>query len=110
MNQSAESDNDQFSTRALRDMEFHAPEGQMRFEERMGLSTHVETSDRGHHNPRHRDEERIEEESNETGRSSPPGTIGEQHEYMSENIESNAIHKIKNHKGYGNQSSIGRKE
>ena len=96
MNQSAESDNDQFSTRALRDMEFHAPEGQMRFEERMGLSTHVETSDRGHHNPRHRDEERIEEESNETGRSSPPGTIGEQHEYMSENIESNAIHKIKN--------------
>lgn len=84
-------------------MEFHAPEGQMRFEERMGLSTHVETSDRGHQNAIVTDQQRaIEEVSNETGRSSPPGTIGEQHEYMSENIESNAIHKIKNHKGYGN--------
>ena len=83
----------------------------MRFEERMGLSTHVETSDRGHQNAIVTDQQRaIEEVSNETGRSSPPGTIGEQHEYMSENIESNAIHKIKNHKGYGNQSSIGRKE
>jgi len=77
----------------------------------MGLSTHVETSDRGSRiNARHQDEERIVEESNETGRSSPPGTIGEQHEYMSENIESNVHTKIKNLKGYGNQSSIGIKE
>lgn len=51
----------------------------------------------------------IEEvEDDESGRTGPPGTIGERtigeqaHEYMSENIESNVIHRIK--KAQGNQS------
>lgn len=104
MNQSvqAQSDNDQFSNKAHRDIEFPHQQPEGRFDDRMGLSTHVETSDRGsRRNARHQDEERIVEESNETGRSSPPGTIGEQHEYMSENIESNPHVKI-NKKGYGN--------
>ena len=51
----------------------------------------------------------IEEvEDDESGRTGPPGTIGNRtigdqaHEYMSENIESNVINRIK--KGTGNQS------
>jgi hypothetical protein len=75
-----------------------------------GLSTQVEVSDKGsrrmgyHHN-----NEMIEEvEDDESGRTGPPGTIGNRtigdhgHDYMSENIESNVITKIK--KGTGNQS------
>lgn len=50
-----------------------------------------------------RDEEVISEVEDEYARSSrrasPPGTIGEAHEYMSENIESNVVHKIKQNKG-----------
>jgi hypothetical protein len=66
----------------------------------MGLSTQVEASDKGSRrfNPL-RDEEVISEVEDEYARSSrrasPPGTIGEAHEYMSENIESNVVHKIK---------------
>jgi hypothetical protein len=68
----------------------------------MGLSTMVEISDRGsRRHAHHHNEERIDEVEDESGRTSPPGTIGEAHEYMSENIESNVIHKIKNK---GNQS------
>ena len=53
--------------------------------------------------------EMIEEvEDDESGRTGPPGTIGERtigdqaHEYMSENIESHVIQRIKS--GAGNQS------
>lgn len=116
MNQSALSGGDDFSTRALRgeiDPHFGAVDHD-RFEDRAGLSTHVETSDRGGRRHQGRGEQqRIDEESNETGRSSPAGTIGEQHEYMSENIESNVLNKkdIKQkYKGYGNHSSISIKE
>ena len=68
-----------------------------------GLSTQVEVSDKGsrrmgyHHN-----NEMIEEvEDDESGRTGPPGTIGNRtigdhgHDYMSENIESNVITRIK---------------
>ena len=66
----------------------------------------MEISDRGsRRNAKRRDDEMIEEEDDESGRTGPPGTIGERtigeaHEYMSENIESNVIHRIK--KGAGN--------
>ena len=75
----------------------------------MGLSTHVETSDRGSRKRgRARNEERIDEVDDESGRTSPQGTIGEVHEYMSENIESNVVHRLKNQKK-GNQSVKGDK-
>jgi len=52
----------------------------------------------------------IEEvEDDESGRTGPPGTIGERtigeqaHEYMSENIESNVINRVKKN-APGNQS------
>ena len=96
MNQSAQSDNE-YSTRALRG-EFDPNLlniDHQRFDDRTGLSTHVETSDHGNRRlaSLDEDERRIPEASNETGRSSPPGTIGEHHEYMSENIESNVLNK-----------------
>ena len=78
----------------------------------MGLSTHVEISDKGSRRLRnHRNEERIDEVEEEgSGRTSPPGTIGEVHEYMSENIESNAVGKMMKKKGMGNQSVMGPKD
>jgi hypothetical protein len=75
-----------------------------------GLSTQVEVSDKGSRRVGYnQNQEMIEEvEDDESGRTGPPGTIGNRtigdqaHEYMSENIESNVINKIK--KGTGNQS------
>ena len=93
-------------------MRINVGEEHGRFDDRTGLSTHVEISDRGNQFIRRGsrrsddDGERIPEVSNEDGRSSPPGTIGEHHEYMSENIESNVIVKQTHTKGYGNQSTI----
>lgn len=125
MNSSALSDDGKFSTRALRnvgnsELEFNAPEPGNRnirqLDDRgdgMGLSTHVETSDKGSRRGtfNYRNEERIDEVEEEgSGRTSPPGTIGEVHEYMSENIESNIVHKIKNLKGQGNKSVVGAKD
>ena len=117
---SALSDDGKFSTRALRgygpsDLEYPAaepirlrPDG----DGGTGLSTHVEYSDKGsrkqtHH---HHDERIVEVEEEGSGRSTPPGTIGEQHEYMSENIESHVVHKIKNNLKAGNKSVIGAKD
>ena len=48
-----------------------------------------------------------EEENDENSVNSPPGTIGEVHDYMSENIESNQLHRLKKNKIHGNQSAIG---
>ena len=120
MNSSALSDDGKFSTRALRgfgtsDLDYPVnAENQIRMQNRgdmgdgMGLSTMVEISDRGsRRHAHHHNEERIDEVEDESGRTSPPGTIGEAHEYMSENIESNVIHKIKNK---GNQSVKAAKE
>ena len=61
----------------------------------MGLSTHVETSDHGFNRriASLDEEQKIQEESKEDAASSPPGTIGEHHEYMSENIESNVLNR-----------------
>jgi len=130
MNSSALSDDGKFSTRAIRgqvasEIEFNAPDPHLRNmnsrleRERddrgdgMGLSTHVETSDKGSRrgNFHYRNEERIDEVEEEgSGRTSPPGTIGEgeAHEYMSENIESKIVQKIK--AKTGNQSVIGAKD
>ena len=44
-------------------------------------------------------------EDDESGRTGPAGTIGEAHDCLSENIESNVIHRLK--KGAGNQSVKG---
>lgn len=97
MNSSAFSDDGKFSTRARRnfgtsDLDDDQP---ARIQTRgdiadgMGLSTQVEISDRGsRRNVHHHNEERISEVEDESGRTSPPGTIGEVHDYMSENIES----------------------
>jgi hypothetical protein len=127
MNSSALSDDGKFSTRALRghgasELEFNAPEPNVRnmrnmdHDDRgdgMGISTHVETSDKGSRKGlfHYRNEERIDEVEEEgSGRTSPPGTIGEVHEYMSENIESNVVHRIKQTgKGLGNKSTLGAK-
>jgi len=108
MNSSALSDDGKFSTRALRGFgtsELDYPvvlDPLHRIQNRhdtdgMGLSTHVETSDKGsRRNFHHHNEERIDEVEEEgSGRTSPPGTIGEAHEYMSENIESHVGHRIK---------------
>lgn len=78
----------------------------------MGLSTHVETSEKGSRRfPTTHNEERIDEVEEEgSGRTSPPGTIGEVHEYMSENIESHVVNKIMKKKGTGNQSVMGPKD
>ena len=61
------------------------------------LSTHVENSDKGsRRNQYHHNEERIDEVEEEgSGRTSPPGTIGDPHEYMSENIKTHPVNKIK---------------
>jgi hypothetical protein len=118
MNSSALSDDGKFSTRALRgfgtsDLDYPInADHQIRMERRgdvgdgMGLSTMVEISDRGsRRHAHHHNEERIDEVEDESGRTSPPGTIGEAHEYMSENIESNVMPRIK--KAAGNQSVKG---
>jgi len=107
MNSSALSDDGKFSTRARRgregasELDFNIGDSVIRtYGDRgdgMGLSTHVETSDKGsRRNFTYNNEERIDEVEEEgSGRTSPPGTIGEAHEYMSENIESNVVHRIK---------------
>lgn len=61
-----------------------------------GLSTYVETSDKGsRRNQYHHNEERIDEVEEEgSGRTSPPGTIGEAHEYMSENNASRPVNMV----------------
>ena len=56
------------------------------------------------------DQEQIEEENDENSVNSPPGTIGEVHDYMSENIESNQLHRLKKSKIHGNQSVKGNKD
>jgi hypothetical protein len=115
MNSSAFSDDGQFSTRARRnfgtsDLEYNPPirvggRGEI---DGMGLSTQVEISDRGsRRHAHHHNEERIDEVDDESGRTSPPGTIGEAHEYMSENIESK-VKRHKKNKGTGNQSVLGK--
>lgn len=99
INSSALSDDGKFSTRALRgfgtsDLEYpNNTDQQIRERARdqpdgAGLSTHVETSDKGSRRAFiHNNEERIDEVEEEgSGRTSPPGTIGEAHEYMSEHI------------------------
>jgi len=59
----------------------------------IGFSTHVEISDKGSRRFAHPQNDEgvgpIEEENDENSVNSPPGTIGEVHDYMSENIESN---------------------
>ena len=121
MNSSALSDgnDEKFSTRALRgfghtsehDYENARMQRQIENADGMGLSTHVETSDKGSRKFMYHNEERIDEVEEEgSGRTSPPGTIGEAHEYMSENIESHVVHKIIKNKGTGNQSVIAAKE
>ena len=116
MNSSALSDDGKFSTKALRgfgitsDLDYDQPTRifQTRSDvDGMGLSTHVETSDKGSRKFQyHNNEERIDEvEDENSGRDSPVGTIGEAHEYMSENIESTVNNKIKKNK-VGNQSVI----
>lgn len=75
-----------------------------------GLSTQVEVSDKGSRRMgyQHNNEMIEEVEDDESGRTGPPGTIGnrtigdQHHDYMSENIESNVITRIK--KGTENQS------
>jgi len=54
------------------------------------------------------DDERVIEEENDEKSVSPPGTIGEVHDYMSENIESNQLHRLKRNKIGGNQSAAGK--
>ena len=79
----------------------------------IGFSTHVEISDKGSRRFAHRlnDDGVIEEENDENSVNSPPGTIGEVHDYMSENIESNQLHRFKKAVvGHGNQSVKGNKE
>lgn len=119
MNYSAFSDDGKFSTKALRqfatqDIEYEGvnrrapeiPDGDMR------LSTHVEFSDKGSRKyPFHHNEERIVEEDEEgSGRTSPPGTIGEVHEYMSENIGPIGVNKIDKRLKVGNQSVSAQKD
>ena len=104
---SALSDDGKFSTRALKG--FGAQDDYTMNEEiprqtknrgdigdnAIGYSTHVEISDKGSRRfaQAQNDEggviEDIEEENDENSVNSPPGTIGEVHDYMSENIESN---------------------
>lgn len=108
LNSSALSDDGKLSTRALRGFgtsdfdyiaEREAPKARGGNDgDVMGLSTQVEISDRGsRRNAARREDEMIEEvDDDESGRTGPPGTIGERtigehHEYMSENIESNVI-------------------
>jgi hypothetical protein len=101
INSGALSDDGKFSTRALRHYAEQenepAVENHVRFNRgNDGLSTYVETSDKG--SRRHlfnQNEERIDEvEEDGSDRTSPPGTIGEVHDYMSENIKSNVVNKI----------------
>lgn len=105
---SAFSDDEHFSTRARRglgasDTDYHVIQEQpaQRMNrgdgDGMGLSTHVETSDRGsRRHARATNDERIDgidEVDDESGRTSPQGTIGEVHDYMSEHITSNLINR-----------------
>lgn len=116
MNSSALSDDGKFSTRALKgfgptsDLEGEAYNVDIptRMPDAMGLSTQVEISDRGSRRARHaNDDEMIEEveQDDESGRTGPAGTIGEPHDCVSENIESNIVHRLK--KGGANQSAKG---
>jgi len=117
---SAFSDDEHFSTRARRGLGAsesdypvnHEPQPRMHGRgdgDGMGLSTQVETSDRGsRRHARATNEERIDEVDDESGRTSPQGTIGEVHDYMSEHITSNLVHRQKN--TGGNQSVKGAKE
>ena len=118
MNSSALSDDGKFSTRALRgfgptsDLEGEAYNVDIptRMPDAMGLSTQVEISDRGSRRAdmRHaNDDEMIEEveQDDESGRTGPAGTIGEPHDCVSENIESNILQRLK--KGGANQSAKG---
>jgi len=120
MNSSAFSDDGKFSTRARRnfgasDLDYAVDQpvrqqNRGEFGDGMGLSTQVEISDRGSRRHAHQhNEERIDEVENESGRTSPQGSIGEVHEYMSENIESNVVHRLKKNKAGGNQSTKGDK-
>jgi len=116
MNSSALSDDGKFSTRALRgygpsDLDFPVIEQVARnLVDGTGISTHVETSDKGSRRAYHHQEERIDEVEEEgSGRTSPPGTIGEAHDYMSENIKSKNEHRIRQNK-LGNQSVMGAKD
>jgi hypothetical protein len=113
INSSALSDDGKFSTRAIRhfptnDDIGHTYDPQPRLDG-MGLSTYVETSDKGsRRNQQTHNEERIDEVEEEgSGRTSPPGTIGEVHEYMSENIESHVVNRIMKKNRFGNQSVMG---
>lgn len=111
INSSAFSDDGKISTRARRgfggnsDLDYSVEQPPVRIQNRgdlgdgMGLSTQVEISDRGsRRHAHHHNEERIDEVENESGRTSPQGTIGEDHEYKSEYIESNVIHRLKKSK------------
>jgi hypothetical protein len=112
MNSSALSDDGKFSTRALRgfgptsdlDYQYNVEQPHRGQTDVMGLSTQVEISERGsRRNARQaNDEEMIREEieDDESGRTGLAGTIGEAHDCVSENIESNVIHRLK--KGAGN--------
>ena len=98
---SALSDDGKFSTRALKG--FGAQDDYTEDQEiprtkhrgdigdvAIGFSTHVEISDKGSRRFAHpMNDDNIPEEENENSGNSPPGTIGEVHDYMSENIESN---------------------
>ena len=123
MNSSALSDDGKFSTRALRgfgqsDLDYPVQMDQpiriiRDMTDGMGLSTQVEISDGGsRRHTQHRNEERIDEvdDEGESGRTSPPGTIGEAHEYMSENIESNVVRRLKKANPTGNQSVVAGKD
>ena len=109
INSSALSDDGKFSTKALR--QFATQDIEYEAVNKLGPdSTHVEFSDKGSRKyPFHHYDERIVEEDEEgSGRTSPPGTIGEVHEYMSENIET--VNKIAKKKVIGNASVTGKKE
>ena len=107
INSSALSDDGKFSTKALKgyttqddyqDQLDRREGGDM--EHTMGLSTKVEASDKGSrrfvHNPNDEVISEVQDEYERSSRrTSPPGTIGEAHEYMSENIESNVGHRLK---------------
>ena len=120
MNSSALSDdgnlNDKFSTRALRGfapVSESADDG-FNFEQpnrpqQEGISTHADISDGGsrHAGRVFGDADVIPEDveqDDESARTGPAGTIGEKQDCVSENIESNMVHRLR--KG-GNQSAKG---
>lgn len=107
MNSSALSDDGKFSTRALKGF---GPVSELADDgynvempprqQQEGLSTQVEISDRGsRRNGRAPGPDGMnpvpEIDDDESGRTGPAGTIGEAHDCVSENIESNVMHRIK---------------